>query len=145
MSWENRTEGKSRKSERKTVRQGPPPLSPSRSLPPARAPRARRAAEAMPGRDDAPPPPRLLVEVCYMRAARQRDLEIEHLVEVAVVEPPVPADGERVAAHEPLDRARVVGIHQPLHVRLEIAARRQPFQEAGNRHVVEHEQAVEGD
>ena len=63
------------------------------------------------------------------------DREVEHLVEVAVVERPVPADRDRVAAHEPRDRRRVEGRHQPLHVLLEVAALDEPVEEAVDRHV----------
>src|SRR5688572_180869 len=70
------------------------------------------AAEAVAPGDDRARPQLRGVEVAYVRrtpvgvACVQR----EHLVEVAVVDAPVPANGKRVAAHEAGDRGRIVGV-----------------------------------
>ena len=53
------------------------------------------------------------------RAGRNR--QIEHLVEVAVVERAVPADRERVAAHDAGGRGGVEGVDEALQVGLEVA------------------------
>ncbi len=44
------------------------------------------------------------------------DFEVEHLVEIAVVEVSVPADGEGIAAHEAIDGSGIEGLDKCLHV-----------------------------
>lgn len=44
------------------------------------------------------------------------DFEVEHLVEIAVVEVSVPADGEGIAAHEAIDGGGIEGVDERLHV-----------------------------
>src|SRR3990167_1143491 len=100
---------------------GARPDARSGSLAAAGAARARGAAEAMARGDDAAALPGRLVEVADGRPPGPGGFQVEHLVEVAVVQAPVPAHRQRVAAHEAVDRRRVVGIHQALHVGLEVA------------------------
>ena len=87
------------------------------------------------------------VEVAHVRAAIRGRLhrQLEHLVEVAVVERPVPGNRDRVAAHQASDRGRIEGAHEPLHVCLQIAALDEPVQETADRHVRQSEEAVERD
>ena len=71
------------------------------------------------------------------------DGQLEHLVEVAVEERAIPADGERVPAHHPGDGRGVEGLHQALHVALEIARALEPLQVAADGHVRDRVQRVE--
>src|SRR4051812_23703165 len=97
----------------------------------ARAAGAGRAAEAMSGGHYGALAERGRVEIADVRRAPARvtRVELKHLVEVAVVEAPIPAHRQRVAAHEALDRRRVVGVHQRFHVALEVAGALQPVEE----------------
>src|SRR5215510_3844264 len=78
----------------------------------------RRATKAMPRRDDAASLPAFFVKSGYVRCLGHRNLKVEHLVEVAIVEATIPTNGERVAAHKASNRCRVKGLHQLLHVRV---------------------------
>src|ERR1051325_125443 len=111
--------------------------------PPTRAPRPRRAAEAVRPRDDAARLPALEVE--RLDRHRRLDLQIQHLVEIAVEEAPVPRHGERVATHEARDRRGVEAADEALHVRVEIVRLHEPLQEARDRHVVQRQEAIERD
>src|SRR5262245_571417 len=90
----------------------------SGGLPPTGASCTRRATKAMPRRDHGASPPAFFVKIRYMRSLGHRNLKIEHLVEVAIVEATIPPNGERVAAHKSSNRCRVKGLHELLHVRL---------------------------
>src|SRR5258708_4809488 len=60
------------------------------------------------------------IEVANVAPGGRLDGDLQHLVEVAVVEPPVPADREGIAAHDAARRRRIEGSHQPFHIMLEI-------------------------
>jgi hypothetical protein len=79
--------------------------------------------------------------------ARRRgvELHVEHLVEVAVVQPAVVADRERAAAHHARRRRRVEGVDERRHVLDRLAARLEELEEARDRHVGDRVQAVEDD
>src|SRR5437660_4187016 len=84
----------------------------------AGAPGARGTAEAMARGDDRARGEPRRIEVANVRelAVAIARIELEHLVEVAVVDAPVPAYRQRAAAHQPLHRALVVGVDQQLHL-----------------------------
>jgi hypothetical protein len=71
--------------------------------------------------------------------------QVEHLVEVAVVQRAVVANRERVAAHHPAGRGGVERRHQPLHVGVERAALLQELQEARDGHVGDRVERAELD
>ena len=71
--------------------------------------------------------------------------QIEHLVEVAIVEGPVPSDREGVAAHDTGRSCGIKGVDQPLHVALVIAALDEKFEEPADRHVGDRIETVELD
>ena len=48
-------------------------------------------------------------------------IQLQHLIEIAIVQLPVPANGNRVAAHQSLNRSRIECINQRLHVRFQLA------------------------
>ena len=74
-------------------------------------------------------------------AAPRLHRQLEHLVEVAVVERAVPADRERVAAHHAAAAAAGLNaVHQALHVRLAGCPALEPLEEAADRHVGDREQ-----
>eukprot|EP00754_Rhynchopus_humris_P001735 Rhum_TRINITY_DN10995_c0_g2::Rhum_TRINITY_DN10995_c0_g2_i1::g.41701::m.41701 len=75
----------------------------------------------------------------------RRHVEAELLVEVAVVEGSVPADADRVAAHQALDRRRVEVLHKQLHVLCKLVLLAQIVRETLHRQVRDREQLVEVD
>ena len=77
------------------------------------------------------------------RPSAAHDRQLEHLVEVAVVERAVPADRQRVPAHEAGDGRRVEALRQELHVAGQVAALDQPLEEPVDRHVGERDEPVE--
>ncbi len=76
---------------------------------------------------------------------RRVNAEFEHLIEVAVVEPPLPIDADERAAHQSLNRAGVEGRNELSHVALFVAAAPQVVEKASNRHVRDREELIEGD
>jgi hypothetical protein len=71
--------------------------------------------------------------------------EVEHLVEVAVVDLTVPADGEGVAAHEAGEGGGVEAVDEDFHVAGEVAAGFEPVEVAGDGHVGEGDEPIEAD
>ena len=69
--------------------------------------------------------------------------QVQHLVEVAIVQVAIPAYGNGIAAHEPFDGGRVEGLHQALHVGLVIAGVQQVFQKAADGEVGDAIELVE--
>ena len=78
-----------------------------------------------------------------MRGPRQR--QIEHLVEVAVIEVAAPVDRDEAAAHHAVEVVVAMGLAQQAHVAVELALRDQGRAEPLDRHVGKREQAVEFD
>ena len=101
----------------------------------------------MPRRPHDMPAPRLQIEIPHMRTqpARQIEPHIELLVEIAIVQIPVPGYRQRIAAHQSRNGRRIEGLHDPVHILLHKALIRQPFEVARHRHVVERNQAIERD
>ena len=93
------------------------------------------------------PAPRLQIEIPHMRAqtAGQIEPHIQLLVEIAIVQIPVPGYRQRIAAHQPRNGRRIEGLHDPAHIFLDKPPVRQPFEIPGHRHIVERNQAIERD
>src|SRR6185436_18507334 len=70
---------------------------------------------------------------------------LEHLVEIAVVERAVPPDAHEVPTHEAFDGAGIEVVHQETHVPAVLAIAPELIGEAGDRHVRQGEQLVELD
>ena len=81
------------------------------------------------------------IEVVEVVLARY--FQVEHLVEVAVVEEAVPADGDGVAAHDAADGAGIEGVEQALHVVFVLAVVEQKIEKPADRHVGDGVKAVE--
>src|SRR6185295_267850 len=111
----------------------------------AGAARAGGAAEAVLAEGDAPLERGFEIEVeeAERPAAAVGRGELEHLVEVAVVDAPVVADADQAAAHDALGGRRVEGGEQLLHVRLELPGLLQVQAEAVDGHVGDGVEPVE--
>jgi hypothetical protein len=71
--------------------------------------------------------------------------QIEHLIEVAIVDAAVPADRERVPAHDAGRRGRIKRVGQALHIALIIPTLEQEFQEAADWHIGNRIEMIEAD
>src|SRR5687767_1032080 len=121
---------------------GSVPISGGRAA--AGASRARGAAQAMLAEADTAPERGGEVEVeDAERPAAARGAELEHLVEIAVVEAPVVADAHQRSAHHAFGRRGVERRKELRHVGLELAAFLQMQTEAVDRHVGDGVEAVE--
>ncbi len=69
--------------------------------------------------------------------------QVDHLIEVAVVQPPVPTHRQRGAAHQAVDGGRVERVDQLLHVGLQVPGVDQELQVAADRHVGDGVEPVE--
>src|SRR5262245_25815319 len=118
-------------------------LRPSFYTPAAARSRAGGAAITMAPDHDAAAEERGGIEVANVLRHDPIHAEVEHLVEVAVVEAAVPSHRDERPAHDPRNRGGVEGVDQTLHVTLEIPRRREPFQVAADRHVRDAVQRVE--
>src|SRR5262245_33827074 len=101
----------------------------------ARRAGAGGAAVAVVAGDDAAAFEARRVEVAHVRRRAVVERQVEHLVEVAVVQAAVPADRQRVAAHHAGGRRRVEGLDEAPHVRLVVPRIAQELEEAADRHV----------
>src|SRR5260221_9685114 len=117
---------------RRRAPRGADGASSSDRAPAARA-RAGRAAEAVLARTHGPAGEPAQVEVEDARGLARLQAQLEHLVEVAVVEPPVVADADQGAAHEAGQGGRVERGLQARHVRLVVAGAAQPGRETRDR------------
>src|SRR5207249_7974180 len=104
---------------------------------------ARRAAETVTADRDGAPLERLAIEVSNVR--RAVELDVEHLVEIAVVEPSVPSDRQDGPAHQAAHRRWIERRDETLHVALQIPGVDQPLEVAADRHVRQAVQRVEDD
>src|SRR5574343_11913 len=87
-------------------------------------------------------PDRSARQVCFEQIGQMNgagllsaEFKFEHLVEVAIEDLPLPADGQQRAAHYTIQVAWLVGTFEQLHVVVEFVARYQLAAEALNRHV----------
>ena len=93
--------------------------------------------------DDSPGFKRIGAKIANVLRRAVIAVQVEHLVEVAVVELPVPADAERVAAHDAHGRGGVIGLDQPPHVIVIVARFDQVLEEAVDRQVCDGVELVE--
>src|SRR5437867_11223331 len=107
--------------------------------------RARRAPKAVNAGSNPPAGKQIGVEFPYM--ARQAAIhgQVEHLVEVTIVERAVPPDAHQPPAHPALDRPGIEFLYEQLHVALVRALLQQVLEEPADRHVGERQELVEGD
>src|SRR5437870_5929611 len=71
--------------------------------------------------------------------------QIEHLVEVAVVEGAIPAHGDRVAAHDAGRGSGIEGVGQSFHILLIVAALQEKLKKPADRHIGDRIEMVELD
>jgi hypothetical protein len=83
------------------------------------------------------------VEVADVARQALRHRQVEHLVEVAVVQRAVPSHRQRGAAHDGVRRGRVEGTGEPVHVARIVAAVEQELEKTADGHVGDGEQTVE--
>jgi hypothetical protein len=77
------------------------------------------AAEAVASRDDRPGGQFSKIEL--RNVMRSVDRQLEHLVEIAIVQFAIPTDRNRIAAHDAIHCGRIKSLHQLLHVFFVIA------------------------
>ena len=85
------------------------------------------------------------IEVADMGRRTMVHRQIEHLVEVTVVERAVPTHGDRVATHDAGRGNGVEGVGQSLHILLVVAALQEKLEKSADRHVGDRIEAVELD
>ena len=71
--------------------------------------------------------------------------QIQHLIEVAVVQSSIPSDGDGIAAHQARDGLWIERLGQPIHVVLVVAGSQEKLQEPADRHVRDAEEMIELD
>lgn len=71
--------------------------------------------------------------------------QFQHLIEIAVVQIPLPVDRQRGPAHQRVERRRVERLHQRLHVVLVLLGLKQIVQKAADGHVGDRVQPREFD
>lgn len=71
--------------------------------------------------------------------------QIEHLIEIAIVQSSVPSDGNCVSAHQVRDGLWIERLGQPLHVVFIVSGSQEKLQEPADRHVRDAEEVVELD
>src|SRR5262249_28346800 len=102
---------------------------------------ARRGAEAVrPGGDRRARELAEIVDVPHGAGARRTERQLEHLVEVAIVQTAVVADAHEAAAHEAGDGVGVEVVHEQRHVAFRLAPARQLHREAADGHVRDREE-----
>ncbi len=85
------------------------------------------------------------IKVADMSGRAMIHRQIEHLVEVAVVEGAVPAHRDRVAAHDAGRGSGIEGVGQSLHILLVVAALQEKLKKPADRHVGDRIEMVELD
>src|SRR5256885_445336 len=85
------------------------------------------------------------IKVANMGRRTMAHRQIEHLVEVAVVEGAIPTHRDRIAAHDASRGSGVKGVGQPLHVLLVVAALQKKLEKSADRHVGDGIEMVELD
>lgn len=71
------------------------------------------------------------------------DFQVEHLVEVAIIQVAVPTDGERISAHHAFGGGRIEQRDEFRHIRFIISRHQQIIQEATNWHVGNRVEMIE--
>jgi hypothetical protein len=72
-------------------------------------------------------------------------LQIEHLIEIAIVQPSIPSDGDRVSAHHARNGERIKRLGQSFHVLFVVARSQQKLQKSADGHVRDAEEVIELD
>lgn len=85
------------------------------------------------------------IEVADMSGRTMIHRQIEHLVEVAIVNGAIPAYGDRIAAHDTSRGSGIEGVGQSFHVLLVIAALEEKLKKPADRHVGDRIEMVELD
>ncbi len=85
------------------------------------------------------------IKVADMSGRAMVHRQIEHLVEVAVVQRAIPAHGDRVAAHDTGRGSRIEGVGQSFHILFVVAALHQKFKKPADRHIGDRIEMVELD
>ena len=85
------------------------------------------------------------IEVADMGGRAMVHWQIEHLVEIAVVQGAVPAYGDCVAAHDACRGSGIEGVGQSLHVLIVVAALQEKLKKSADWHVGDRIEAVELD
>ena len=85
------------------------------------------------------------IEVANMSRYPMTHRQIEHLVEVAVVEGAIPAHGDRVAAHDTGRGSGIESAGQSFHILFVVAALQEKFEIPADRHVGDRIEMVEFD
>ena len=85
------------------------------------------------------------IKVADISGGTMVDRQIEHLVEVAVVEGAIPAHGDRVAAHDAVRGSGVEGVSQSFHILLVVAALQEKLKKSADRHVGDRIEMIELD
>src|SRR5262245_15623548 len=88
---------------------------------------------------------RQVVQVPHRACPVPAERQLQHLVEVAVVETSVVADADERPTHETVHRRGIEVVHEERHVALRRAPPGQLLREPVDRHVRDRQQAVEGD
>ena len=83
------------------------------------------------------------MKIANMPWCVRTDRQVQHLIEVAVVEASVPADRQGIAAHDAGGRGGIKRIGEPLHVRLVVSTLNQKLQKPADRHVRDGIEVVE--
>ncbi len=124
---------------------GPPPRNHHslRQTPAAGGAEAGGAAVAVVPQADGPGGQGGQIEVLNGLGQARKQGQVQGLVEVAVVEAPVPGDADEAAAHEAGHRGRVKTGHQLAHVTLIIPGPLQKLLEAPDGHVEQGQELVE--
>ena len=98
----------------------------------------------LPGNDAALVKP-VVNKVANVDRSAERDRQVQHLIEVAIVEHAVPTDRQRIAAHHAGGGGRVVGLDELLHVAIVVVGSEQELEETADRHVRDRVERVEHD
>ena len=113
----------------------------------ATAPLAGCTAVAMIGHPDRAPCQVSLEQIGQINRADllAAEFKLQHLVEVAIEDLALPADGDQRSAHYAIQIGGLVGVLEQLHVVVKLVARHQLAAEALDRHVGQGEQLIEDD
>src|SRR5438309_10507811 len=96
------------------------------------------------GRDNAPGMQLRGIEVTDMAGQRLSEWQLQHLIEVAIIQGAIPAYGQSVAAHDAGGCNGIKGVSQPRHIPFIIAASDQEIEKAANRHIRERIEVIKG-
>ncbi len=62
-------------------------------------------------------------------------LQVQHLVEIAIVDITIPTDRQGITTHQTIDSGRIESLHQTLHIGFIIATFQEVFEETADRHI----------